>query len=716
MQERMETGKAVMREFRKRLGNELPKSGDRLFDYNLVPATLINAVAAKYTIHDRDPEINRREILRCLKKICNPPVGTTGNRGKYANISDSEFDAPLNGDFIGSKFAANDPYWFRQRSNTIFATFAWVLRILSARTRKTRKEKVINEKTGCHRYKTVEVIGRTATATEILIFLKAFWKTKPKVFTAITSGIECEPGERVKNAAMAAFAPDYQVSLAAESVRGVDANVALPPLVDNFLSSWRRGAWQESDLDELLSTVHQLLDISRWDTWEWIKEDIYRLEDKYWDFGRLNQCGGFVKNIIRKAVELIVNKRGAVKHRSPFISPMDIYDELAGTGELIQIETTTSEPKKPSPNDSPARVLWLNTALKTHQALKKECCLAKIRRGLREMLDVVAEVKTEAQNTKFRLVALGLNNSNRRTSRGINLNQPTYIASTNLKGACVLEDTTQSIQPANPSLIPSPPLSQVNEADTSVEMQPTRNQNKPAEPKKAVKSTAFFAVADQSDHGKVKTEGELELAGETKGRRKDKAAKNRAGRSTYTIKVDSTSGNVTLGKKAQGKDSTKIVNGYQQRQLQAIVTRNEIPVIINRVKKAKFDQVQVTGLAALTKELAPKIPAADLVQGKGGTSFVKVKFFIKSPKGLFPDEKGNLALHTDSQLRVLHIHGHEVQPAWNNKEAKLPYWFMTGTVETIESHEIGAIFSHWDLAAAKKLWNWEARKASMAKT
>jgi hypothetical protein len=191
--------------------------------------------------------------------------------------------------------------------------------------------------------------------------------------------------------------------------------------------------------------------------------------------------------------------------------------------------------------------------------------------------------------------------------------------------------------------------------------------------------------------------------------------KNKAGHSTYSIKVDSESGDVMLGKQARGKNSTKTVNGFKQRQLNAIVTRQEIPVIVKAVKAARFGRVSVTGLAALTEELASKVTTTDLIQGKDGTRFIKVKFFIKAPRGLLQNKESNFVLQTDAQVHTLRVHGREFVPCWNEKETKSAHWYMTGVVEIIESAEIGTIFSHWDMVAANKLWNWEASKAAAAK-
>ena len=729
MEARMMVGAEVMKEFRRRLGAQLrkcPKNGK--LDINSVPGSMINTVARAYDLDPRS-EINFREIKRCLQNVCDTPHREirSGLPSRFANLDDREFHSPLNCVYLGGRWAEKDPWRRMQVNEDVYAEFAFVARIISARTLSSQEYLSLPNERTWKREKVSEYLGAVATAGEVFEFLEVFWNSRPMTPRVGLPGKD-EPSERVILAARKAFKcatqTDGEGRLATDATvnrRRVGPKKEANVRVDNFVRAWKRNGAEESDLDELLMTMEKLLKAVGWDIWVWIKEDLFRLEMKYWDWDALAKCGAAAKAIIRQAVEAIALERAGRKQHSPFIFTEDVYAQIQKHGHLARIESHVPGPAKETDAEKASR--------------RREGVMMKIRRGLRELGDLVSEVGKRASAkprksvyfAKFRLHEVVLKPPISTTCIDIVESHPTYIASIKLNSPLGLENTPQLPENQNHCSAPvachtSIPLeNSAVEANTTVQApvteveQSVKTHNNAPESKEVVQTTASTPTTDQTAGGIAKTDGELPLDGGTEGRRKGKVVKNKAGHSTYSIKVDSESGDVMLGKQARGKNSTKTVNGCKQRQLNAIVTRQEIPVIVKAVKAARFGRVSVTGLAALTEELASKVTTTDLIQGKDGTRFIKVKFFIKAPRGLLQNKESNFVLQTDAQVHTLRVHGREFVPCWNEKETKSAHWYMTGVVEIIESAEIGTIFSHWDMVAANKLWNWEASKAAAAK-
>ena len=93
---------------------------------------------------------------------------------------------------------------------------------------------------------------------------------------------------------------------------------------------WKRHYGSESNLDELLATMHKNLSAAGWKPWEWIDEDLYRLEEKYWTKEQA-PCSAFRVSRIWVAVEAVLVgqlQNMGKKKKLPFFTPIMVSDWL----------------------------------------------------------------------------------------------------------------------------------------------------------------------------------------------------------------------------------------------------------------------------------------------------------------------------------------------------------------------------------------------------
>lgn len=660
MEARMDVGGQVMIEIRKKLSHllkKVPKDGK--LDISKIPKSLVATLAKKHVIGET-PEINHREIERCVRNVCDDPhraIGT-GKKSSFVNLGDEEFEAPLNDPYLGDRWAPKSGWWDKKLTDGLFNDLAFTARIINSATAKNtttrelvpRVNALPDDRKQNEWVKHRETFGAEANSAEVLSFLKAFHLSKPKQLTVL--GLDSDPAERIIAAAKLAFKEKAKAGWRKQKnyKRNNDEADDAPTRVEIFTKKMRQFRATDSELDALLEEIKLRLDVVKWDMWLWIEEDLIRLEIKFWDWSKVAKCGAAAKAIIREAVEAIVRERSAKKHRSPFVFPEDIYLKLATNEKLAKLESTMPGGLGETPKAKCERI--------------REGAIQKIRRGLREMEDITAVVRTQGHFAKFRLVGLGLNNSNRSISKGRKGLYPSNKASDKALGVSSL-DTPEVIAPS---------------------------------------------VADiKASHTAIDTE--LGLTGE-KSEKKTKTAINKAGQATYTLKIDHANGDVLLGKEAKGKNSHKIIGSFKQRMVNAVFQGEEIAVIIKSINRSNYDdKVLISGLVAVDEQTASKIPATDIVTASAGTNYLYVEFYIKPPKGMKVENEADLCLKTDANLQVLRVFGHKVSPRAGNAA----YCFLDSSLESIESVEAGTMLSHWDFETAQKLWKFKDCQAKKAK-
>ena len=622
LEARRQVGVEVMNEFRRKLAHQLkqvPKDGK--YDIDKVPKGLIQEVARHYHLADAH-KINLREIKRCLQRVCDTPhrVIGTGRKTDFGRLSDAEFESPLNVPYLFDRWAPQSKWWEKNKTKMLFAEFAWAVRILNTATAKKSKP-LVNLQSGdrqpAAKDATRTTLGSEAGAGEVITFLKNFARSQPP--QAIVAALGSNPFERIAAAATVAFKPSDRVDL--------------------FIKAMQRVGATDSDLDSLLSEIDIKLKAVNWSTWDWIEEDIYRLEEKYWDWDKVAKCGAAAKAIIREAVASIVNQRLTKKHRSPFVAPPDIYHVLTKTN-LEKLESNIIKGSE-STKDKAARL--------------KEGVLTKIRRGLRELNDMVAEVAHQnGVTTKFRLLGLGLNNSNRRLKEKNDGSRPTNKAYLYLK-----EET---------KVLKKQPIEKVGTTELGLKL---GSKNKPPSTIPSKPGMAF-----------------------------------------YNLKIHQTNGDVLLGRDARGQNATKNISGFKYKAVKTIYQAKEIQVFVKKVLPAKYNKVQIFGLVVVSAAVSAKLPETDIIQGKDGNRYVQVKFYLKPPKE-FKKSGGELVLATDADVSALQIFGQKLEPRKSTQAGKRPYWVLLATVQSAESIEVAAIFGKQNNFETERRWRWEELKDKM---
>ena len=281
---------------RRKLHEKLKAAGDKLELSPEVHAALASEVAKECDLDLDDAEGIIDKV--CAEPHGNYPSGKGSSWRPYKSMGDDEFVGPLNFSYPASFWATDRCRSLFQRTEECYAEFAFTALVLHQRCNMSRED--------------------------VLAWLQAFHASRPSpVYNHFALPGHWAPSPRV-------------IQVTNETLTREQA--------DRLLYHWSRYSDSESDTDELLATMANHLGRAGLKLWEWIEEDLYRLEEKYWDKEKA-KCGTFRMARIILAVEGILAEQ-AGKKKPSLTTEMVLQWLVAHSEHDFQVDSTKAEDGK----------------------------------------------------------------------------------------------------------------------------------------------------------------------------------------------------------------------------------------------------------------------------------------------------------------------------------------------------------------------------------
>ena len=278
------------------LREQLSAAADKLELSPEVHAALASEVAKECDLDLDDAEGIIDKV--CAEPHGNYPSGKGSSWRPYKSMGDDEFVGPLNFSYPASFWATDRCRSLFQRTEECYTEFAFTALVLHER---------------CH-----------MSREDVLSWLQAFHASRPSpVYNHFALPGHWAPSPRV-------------IQVTNETLTREQA--------DRLLYHWSRYSDSESDTDELLATMANHLGRAGLKLWEWIEEDLYRLEEKYWDKEKA-KCGTFRMARIILAVEGILAKQ-AGKKKPSLTTEMVLQWLVAHSEHDFQVDSTKAEDGK----------------------------------------------------------------------------------------------------------------------------------------------------------------------------------------------------------------------------------------------------------------------------------------------------------------------------------------------------------------------------------
>ncbi len=329
-----ENGGKAFRFLRARLCQQLDAAGDKLV---LLPA--LHAALAQETAEKCDLDLADAEGI--LDEVCAHPHPAEGNHAagswrRCKDMGDEEFVGPLNFPYPASFWATD---WCRSRLQkteecyTEFAFTAWVLHKLCG-------------------------LGRP----ELGQWFRGFYDSRPQEALTVPLTVPGHP----------------QVSA---RVREVSERLLSPDQAKELLWHWQWHYGCEGDLDQLLATMEKHLGEAGVDLWDWIEEDLCRLEARFWNREQA-KCGNQRLSCLSVAVQaLFADQLQTNPNQTPQVTTEMIFEWLAlhpdhdfTVGSYSDQTDRQTKPAGTEPASEDARI---------NRKKAREAKLASLLRGLR---------------------------------------------------------------------------------------------------------------------------------------------------------------------------------------------------------------------------------------------------------------------------------------------------------------------------------------------
>jgi len=305
------------------LREQLSAAGDKLELSPEAHAALASEVAKECGLELDDAEGIVDKV--CATPHWRHPAGKSSLSRPYKNVDDEEFVGPLNFHYPASFWATEECRLLFQKTEECYVEFAFTALVL-------------HRLCGINR-------------ADLLKWLQSFYENRPN--DPVNTHIEV-PG---------------QINVS-DRVREVTERVLPSEQAKKLLACWECHYGCESDMNELLATMAKHLAEADLDLWDWVDEDLYRLEEKFWTREKA-KCGGHRLTCIIAAIESIF---AGQLQTSPSLTPK------VTTEMILDWITAHSEHgfKADSANEQKAREAKLTSILRGLRMLVTAECLREV--------------------------------------------------------------------------------------------------------------------------------------------------------------------------------------------------------------------------------------------------------------------------------------------------------------------------------------------------
>jgi hypothetical protein len=346
MEARQTNGGKAHRSVRRELRGQLHAAGDMLVLSPEAHVALTAKIVEKFGLDPKD-------AAGIVDKVCadpHRPMGTGIGRRPYKDMEDEEFQGPLNFHYPASFWHTDYERLSLQQTEECYTEFAWTAWVLHRRC-------------GINR-------------NDMFQWLQGFYESRKPLNPHIAVPGHIKVSDRVRKV----------------------TNKTLPAdQAEKLLTRWRWHYGCESDMDELLSTMEKHLGEAGLDLWDWIEEDLCRLEAKYWHREQ-PQCGNRRLTSIAIAVRAIFADQLETKQKKmPQITTEMIFDWLADHPEHdFNVKSAKDDQKSQTKEPDP----------KTEALKAREAKLTSILRGLRMLVEADCLIEIPNQGKSKRKAAV----------------------------------------------------------------------------------------------------------------------------------------------------------------------------------------------------------------------------------------------------------------------------------------------------------------------